>query len=72
MHSRSPLDTVFIVPKGILVQWFSNFSVQQNRPESSLRHTLLPYSPMSDSGVETEKTCLSDQFLGDLNAARRI
>ena len=58
--------------KIILEHWFLNFGVWQNHPEHSLKHTLLPYSHTSDSGVGTEKARISHPFLGDLNAARRI
>ena len=35
-------------------------------------HTLLPYPLMSDSGIGTEKICISDKFPDDPNASHRV
>ena len=65
------MDMIFIVQKMILVQWFSNLGIHQYHLKDLLKH-IASLAPMSDSGIGTEKMCISNKFPGDPNAGRRI
>lgn len=70
---KGHLDMVLIIPKNgshavvcIRITWYTSES-----PGGLIKTHIAPH-PISDSGMGTEKICVSSKFPSDSNAAHRI